>query len=240
MNELRDTLRDTYETHYLRRNQAEAADAYVQTWADLDATYGMLLRPLAAGSPVLDLGCGAGHLLKWLRSHKNIVPVGVDSSPGQAELSRQAAPGVEVTCADGLDYLKANPGRLAGIFCFDVLEHIPSEDGLLDWVRSAKLALRPGGFFCCKVPNGANILGGYSRYLDLTHVRLFTVSSLLQLLSDAAHLEECRVIPFQSTSWKGRLRLAGERQFHKMVYRITGRHVNEVYTSNVMMVGYQR
>jgi 2-polyprenyl-3-methyl-5-hydroxy-6-metoxy-1,4-benzoquinol methylase len=241
MSELRTALRDTYEIHYLRRNEPTDQEGMAQTFADLDAIYGSLLEPLPQGSEILDLGCGGGHLLRWLSTHSNVVPIGVDSSPGQVELSRSAAKGGQVCLADGLDFLTQNPGRFAGIFCFDVLEHIPDEDLLLQWAVKAKAALKPGGFFVCKVPNAANVLGSYSRYLDLTHVRLFTVSSLLQLLNDAARFDDCRVVPVLSTSWKGRLRLAGERQFHKTIYRITGRHVrNEVYTMNVIMVGLNR
>ena len=231
MSQLRAALRDTYEIHYQRRNQPTGHEDAAQTRADLDATYGSLLKNLPAGSEVLDLGCGGGHLLKWMFNYDNVIPIGADSSPGQVEAARNSIKRGEVHLADGLDFLTRNQGRFAGIYCFDVLEHIPGEDLLYEWVLKIKGALKPGGFFCCKVPNRANMLCGYSRYLDLTHVRLFTVSSLLQLLNDAAKFEDCRVMPLRSTCLRGRLRLAGERLTHKVLYRITGRHLSDdVYT----------
>ena len=84
--------------------------------------------------------------------------------------------------SDGLEYLRSNRDSFDGIFCTDVLEHIPGTANCIEWVQAAHNALRPGGFFVCRCPNAANLTAGFSRYIDLTHERSFTDVSMLQLL----------------------------------------------------------
>ena len=123
-------------------------------------------------------------------SSAGVTPVGVDASPTQLEIARRAFPDLEITCSDGLEYLRANPESFDGIFCTDVLEHVPGTVNCIEWVQAARAALRPGGFFVCRCPNGANLTAGFSRYIDLTHERSFTEISILQLL-EAGGLRDC-------------------------------------------------
>ena len=106
----------------------------------------------------------------WLGTNPGVVPVGVDLSEDQVAIARTHLPGIEVACADGLTFLRENPERFSGIFCFDLLEHIPQQDDYLVWFEAALEALKPGGFFCCRTPNAANLTGDYSRYMDLTQL----------------------------------------------------------------------
>jgi SAM-dependent methyltransferase len=204
----------------------------------LRRTFGPLTAPLPTGSRVLDLGCGTGCLLNWLARQGNIVPVGVDSSRKQVAAARTAMPEVEIHCEDGLAYLHNHPATFAGIFCFDVLEHIVGDDLLLEWVERARDGLLPGGFFCCRVPNAANLFGGYSRYVDITHERGFTSASAFQLFR-AAGLSGCRVVPLRGGTWLGSLCLGLETLLHRALFRLTSRSGEEVFTNNVCVVGYK-
>lgn len=239
MDNLRDRLISQYTDHYRRINTSIAADSgSARRTATNDLVFGDLLAEVPGDSTVLDLGCGTGIFLSWLSSHPHVRAVGVDQSETQARIAAESLPSCQIHCADGLAFLRENPGAFAAIFCFDVLEHIPGDDLLLEWVETARSALTPGGFFVCRVPNGANLTSGYSRYIDMTHERLFTRVSLLQLL-DAGGLERARNIPLKLAHPSGRLRQGVEYALHRAVYLVCGRGRERTFTTNVCAVGYR-
>ncbi len=239
MSLLRDRLIEDYAEHFARVNEnIDPRKVHPDRFQHMDANYGELVRPLAAGDRVLDLGCGSGILLYWLSRQGELAPVGVDSSSSQIAVAREALPDAEVHCEDGLEFLESRPDSFAGIFCTDVLEHLPSKDLTLRWVETARQALQPGGFFYCRMPNAASLLGSYSRYRDLTHECSFTSTSILQLL-EAGGLTDCRVLPIRGTDFSGRCRLKVEFWLHKILFRICGVALETVFTSNVCAVGYR-
>jgi 2-polyprenyl-3-methyl-5-hydroxy-6-metoxy-1,4-benzoquinol methylase len=238
MSHYREVLIQQYIRHYSRINRSiNPADLYLHNLASMQLMYGNLIASLPSGGKVLDLGCGTGILLSWLARQPGIVSVGVDSSGTQIESAKRNLPNIEITCADGLVYLRKHPEEFDGIFCTDMLEHIPDLDLCFDWLEAAREALRPGGFFFCRVPNAANLTGTYSRYMDLTHERCFTSASLLQLL-EAGGFEKCRIIPIQAAHLSGRIRLVMEAFLHRAVFRICGRGLERVFTYNVCAVGF--
>ncbi len=240
MSRLHDTLIEQYAEHYQRVNAYVISEMPpVKYFKGMQLMYGDLISQVPHNGKVLDLGCGTGFLLSWLAAQKNIVPVGIDSSGSQVEIARSRLPTLEIICDDGLHYLHQNPDTFAGIFCTDVLEHIPGEDLCLTWVEAAWAALRPGGFFFCRVPNAANLTGTYSRYIDLTHQRSFTSPSLLQLLQ-AGGLQNCRIVPIREGHYSGKIRLMAESVLHRVIFRICGRDLERVFTSNVCAVGFRK
>lgn len=240
MPQLRERLIEDYAEHYARVNahiDPRRIDPGLLKY--FDANMAPLLQGVPAGSPVLDLGCGTGLMLSWLAARTSLTPHGVDSSTSQTEVARRALPQVEIECTDGLQYLRDRPGYFAAIFCTDVLEHIPGKDLLLQWVETARDALRPGGFFYCRMPNAASLVGGYARYRDLTHEHAFTSTAILQLL-EAAGLQDCRVAPIRGFDFSSRARLRIEWWMHKVLFRICGEALEDVFTSNVCALGYRR
>jgi cyclopropane fatty-acyl-phospholipid synthase-like methyltransferase len=110
MSQLREQLVDTYAQHYSRTNAS--LDARRMAAKDLrmhDRTFGAVLEEAPRPARILDLGCGVGFLLNWLCRQAGVVAVGVDASPGQVEIARRSFPELEITCQDGLDFLRTNP-----------------------------------------------------------------------------------------------------------------------------------
>ncbi len=234
----RDELIRDYARHYERVN--EFIDPSLLSARDLETmtvNHGALVASLPPGSKVLDLGCGTGILLRWLKDHDDVTPVGVDLSPTMVGFARSKLPGIEIACADALTFLGGHEASFEGIFCTDLLEHIPGIDGCLEVAAAARRALKPGGFFYCRSPNAASLTGSYGRYMDLTHERAFTSTSMLQLL-DAAGFEDTRIAPIRAAHAGGRARLAVEAALHRVVFRICGRGLERVFTSNVCAVGF--
>jgi 2-polyprenyl-3-methyl-5-hydroxy-6-metoxy-1,4-benzoquinol methylase len=239
MSQLRDQLVTDYAEHFSRLNTS--LDAQQMSPHELrmhDLTFGPVLRECPRPARILDLGCGVGFLLNWLSRHPGVTPVGVDASPTQLEIARKMFPDLEITASDGLDYLRSHADSFDGIFCTDVLEHIPGTDNCIEWVQTARAALRPGGFFACRGPNAANLTGGFCRYIDLTHERSFTDVSILQLL-DAGGLRRNRILPIKAGHVAGRIRQQVEYMLHRVIYRICGVSVAKEFTYNVCAVGYR-
>lgn len=240
-NRLQHILTERYAQQYAQVNAtivpSEIRKAALQT---MQLMYGEFVASLPSGSKVLDVGCGSGILLQWLSKQSGIVPIGIDCSPTQIQAAKRGLPPeIELTCVDGLAYLQNYVEAFDGIFCMDVLEHLPDEDTCLAWIESALQALRSNGFFICRAPNAANLTASYSRYMDLTHQRMFTRTSLLQLL-EAGGLRDCRVIPVQAGHLTGRVRLKGEHILHKLIFLVCGRGLESVFTSNVCMIGVKK
>jgi len=213
-----------YEKHWARvmpPGQDDPRRIWHRTLRSLDRTHGDLVRSLPAGARVLELGCGSGTLLRWLSEyHPHVKPVGVDVSAGQIATVRSALPLAEVYQNDGLEFLRQHPSEFAGVFCFHLLEHLPDAE-LVAWVRSIYSALSPGGFFCCRTPNAANVVGLYHRYDDLTHTRVFANDSLLQLM-DIAGFAEARIVPIRAGWPVAWVRSTLEYVLHRMLFLISG------------------
>ncbi len=239
MSRLRDILTERYLEHYSSLNiTVNPVEASRYSAHLMQVMYDEFITGLPPRSQVLDLGCGTGLLLYWLSKKNGIIPIGVDNSPAQVEVARDNLPEIAIHCDDGLAFLRRYANVFAGIFCIDVLEHIPGDDLCLEWVEAAYDALLPGGFLLCRAPNAANLTGAYSRYIDLTHTRIFTSRSIVQLL-DAGGFRDARVIPQRTASWRGRFRLGLEKLLHRVVFRITDRGTEQVFTKNLYAVGFK-
>ena len=123
----------------------------------------------AGAAPVLDVGCGRGEFLE-LCAKAGIAARGVDLDAGMVAHCRAA--GLAAEEADALATLEALPdGALGGVFCAQVIEHLPPE-ALIALVRLAHRKLRPGGVLLCETPNPAclTVFSG-AFYVDLSHVK---------------------------------------------------------------------
>lgn len=97
---------------------------------------------MQATGPVYDLGCGPGHVTRYL--HQRGVPIfGVDLSPVMVEVARRLNPGVDFQPGD-MQALTAPDGAWAGIVAFYSLIHIPPGD-LTTVLAGLRRVLRPGG-----------------------------------------------------------------------------------------------
>ena len=239
MSRLHDLAIQRYAEHYKRAyTTTDPRSLSRHKLGKMERTYAGLLRELPEGSRILDLGCGTGFMLFWLRQHPGIVPVGVDSCDGQIEIARKALPDIEVHCEGGLEFLRKNPEAFAGIFCTDVLEHLPEMDLCLEWAEAAWSALRPGGFFLCRTPNAANLTAAFGLYGNVTHYRAFTDLSLSETL-EAAGFEDCRAVPDRPSRLLGHVQQGLERLVHRAVFLLCNRTYKGVFTTNVSVVGFK-
>ena len=150
------------------------------------------LLPHDAGS-VLEIGCGSGGTLGWLRETGCASStVGIEIVEWAAEQARSHADVVH--CLDlERNELPADLGSFDTILCLDVLEHMVDPWHVLDKLVSGHL--RPGGTLVVSLPNVRHysvvfplLFAGRWTYeesglLDRTHLRFFTKNTAVELMA---------------------------------------------------------
>lgn len=104
------------------------------------------LLDAAPGARVVDLGCGNGALTRQL-ADRGYQVLGVDASPEQLALARQAYPDLTFREGNALDFALAQPAD--AIFSNAVLHWIDADkqQAMLDHIASQ---IRPNGLFVCE------------------------------------------------------------------------------------------
>ena len=96
----------------------------------------------AGGGIVCDLGCGPGHVARYLHERGADV-IGVDLSPGMIERARQLVPGVPFAVGD-MRALDAADGAWQAIVAMYSIVHLPAPT-LPEVFREWRRVLAPGG-----------------------------------------------------------------------------------------------
>jgi len=134
--------------------------------------------PESRETPVLDIECGSGQFLYFLRELGYKHTTGLDLDVAQVDVARSL--GLNAFCTDVKDFLE-NDGRQYGLVTMlDILEHFTREElfPLLDAVGER---LAPGGRLIVSVPNAESPDANRAIYADITHEIAFTPTSLGEL-----------------------------------------------------------
>jgi 2-polyprenyl-3-methyl-5-hydroxy-6-metoxy-1,4-benzoquinol methylase len=174
----------------------------------VDNAHTRVLRLVGEGKQVLELGCAAGHMSRFLVTERGCTVTAVERDEEAAAEARKVVSRLILGDLDTLELSEALPGaRFDAILCADVLEHLKDPVRVL---RGLRPLVAPGGFLVASVPNIAHVsvlaelLEGRFRYrplglLDETHLRFFTRDSLLASFEqggfDVTHLERLPLEP---------------------------------------------
>jgi 2-polyprenyl-3-methyl-5-hydroxy-6-metoxy-1,4-benzoquinol methylase len=213
----RDRLFQTYfDTHYSQLGEKSAQDR-LRSQEDIAAQLAAFL-PKDYKASILDIGCGPGDVLLFLKEKGYQEICGIDVSPQQVEQARRAGL-LCVEAADGVDYLGRHTAQFDLILAFDFLEHLGKEDVLV-FLDAAHKALKPGGRLVLRTVNGAGLLAGRIIYGDFSHEVAFTQTSLGQVLR-VAGFSNLGFAPAYAASlkrgWRGWLRYALWKVFEQMI-----------------------
>ncbi len=145
-----------------------------------------IIKKFNSSANILELGCGPGYLLQYLKSKGFNNCFGIDLSSEQIEIANSK--GNSVIQGDAIEFLKAHQKTYDLIFAFDFIEHF-TKDELIELSNLIYDSLNQGGIFIIRTPNGQGIFAGTVIYGDLTHQTIFTPNSLIQLLSQSGFKE---------------------------------------------------
>ena len=144
-----------------------------------ESVYGKVL-PENKNAAILDIGCGCGQFLYFLKKKGYEDFYGIDISPQQVEFCKRNVSN-NVQRADGSEFLKNREENYDVITLYDVLEHFSKKEAV-PFLRLVHGSLRDGGTAILRVPNMSNPFSLDSRYRDATHETGFTEKSLYQTL----------------------------------------------------------
>jgi SAM-dependent methyltransferase len=103
------------------------------------------LPGVPAGSRLLDIGCGTGHLARLLTARGYRI-TGIDASPAMIRYARENAPAAEFHVCDAARFHL--PEEFDGaVATFDSVNHILTADDLSAMFRNTAAALKPGAPF---------------------------------------------------------------------------------------------
>lgn len=159
----------------------------------------LYVERFAGMQQVLDLGCGRGEFLEAAQA-AGIGARGIDANPDVIAICR--AKGLQAEAADLFGYLDAAaPGSLDGVYCSQVVEHLPPA-ALPDLVAKVARVLRRGGLAAFETPNPECLaIFATHFYLDPTHTRPVPPGLLSYYLTDAGfgNVEVVRLHPAVET-----------------------------------------
>ncbi len=189
----------TLDTAALRDSYDQVASDYAATFFDeLDRKPDdrALLDAFAAACPrpahILDVGCGPGHVGRYLTNH-GLQVTGVDLSPAMVALAQELNPTMEFVTADMLA-LPFDTGSVDGIVAFYSVIHIPRPHvpQVLDGFRRV---LAPGGHLFLAVHGGTGTVHedeflGHPVPFEAT---LFSLAEITSLVNQAGlHVDDAR------------------------------------------------
>jgi SAM-dependent methyltransferase len=155
----RATIHDmSWEREDLARNYDQVAAAYTARFAgELDhkpfdrQKLDELADALRGRGPVCDLGCGPGHVARYL-AERGVDVFGIDLSPGMVAEARRLAPGLRFEVGDMLAMNLAD-GSLAGVVAMHSMIHLPRAEVPRAAAEICRV-LRPGGLVWISVHGG--------------------------------------------------------------------------------------
>ena len=158
--------------------------------------------PTDRSSKCLDVPCGFGNFLYFLRQQGFSQSIGYDLDPNQIRLARMLnLPAIE---GDAFSILVGKRNEYACITSLDFLEHL-SKNRALEFVAACKAALIPGGVLIVRTPSADGPFGAHDLSNDLTH-QWAPTANVLQHIFEMHGFSNVRILderpqPYKLLNW---------------------------------------
>ena len=226
-----------FSSHYSRFNKCteEEYNAAAEGYA---LNYKSLL-PESKNANILDIGCGTGHFLYYLKMECYNNHYGIDISKQQVDICKEFVT-QRVEAVSASEFLSNKKEIYDLIVMNDCLEHIPKIE-LIALLELLYTALKHEGTVIVKVPNMANPFGLRARYIDITHEIGFTEESLQQILGVVGFDEiytygHKEVVTSIKNHFKRILR-AVFFKYIRLLYSVAAYGKPTILTANIIAVG---
>jgi len=181
--------------------------------------------PADKRATILDLGCGMGHFLYFLKKKDYTDFEGIEIGREQVDFIKQNIAEQVTLVEDTSRFLKERLAKYDLIVMFNVIEHLPKAQ-VLETLKSVCGALKTGGKLIITTGNMACLTSLFLRYIDFTHEVGFVETSLRQVLRLAGFNkiefvpDEVRLRAFTPRAILGYLVRHLHRLFLKAIYLV--------------------
>jgi SAM-dependent methyltransferase len=235
MSDFRTVLYDHYVSKFKGRDSQFGEDSRASYFAWCRYKLLPLLEGFKREGIILELGCGPGYMLELLRTDGFTRVKGIDISKEQAELATSR--GCDAEVADVFKYLNGKDEIFDAIIALDFIEHF-HRDELMILTALIFRSLKKGGRLVLQTPNGEGLFPRQVIYGDLTHLTIFTPSSLRQILEQVGfqgfYFSETGPAPKNTA---GRLRLVSwsvVKSIANIIRRIETGKSQAIWTENMI------
>jgi len=212
---------------------------YEKTAKEYDAMYKSFM-PDNKDASILDIGCGKGFFLYYLKEYGFTNYYGIDADPSSITHTKKY---VTQYCEHKMveDFLLGKQNSYELIVMNEVLEHIEKEK-IIPLLKTIKTALNSEGKLICYVPNMENPFTTYTRYHDFTHTIGFTQNSLRMVLKYAG-LENIKIL--EPVGLKKGIKQAMKKTVQKTVLKTLNVFFDYppngfIHTSRIIGVAYKK
>ena len=201
------------------------------------------LLPNKMNALILDLGCGMGHFLYFLKKSGYENYIGVDLSEECINycLNKNLASKNNLYSSDVTDFLEKSKKQYSTIVMNDLIEHLKKEE-IVPTLKLIRKKLNNKGSLIIKVVNSANpITGSSSRYLDFTHTTGFTEESLEQVLA-VAGFKNIKIYPQIIWVFNPIINIFGKtlqlifNNLFRFIFILYGRKSTSIFTKDIIAV----
>lgn len=179
MKDFRDELYQKYVSTFKTFISNENTDVIKSEYELFRRRYLPLIQNFSKDASIIDIGCGSGHMLNFLRSEGFNDLYGIDISEQQVHNARSKE--LRVDEINIFDFIKINQKKFDIIFSMDIVEHF-YKDELFHFFSEINNILNENGVLIIHTPNGDGLFPNHIIYGDLTHLTIFNPNSLLQIL----------------------------------------------------------
>lgn len=130
----------------------------------------------------LDVACGYGNFLAFLRSAGLREFKGLDVSRNTINVAIKEFGDANVICSDVFEYLPKQAETYDLISALDFIEHLTKSE-LFEFLSLAGRAQRKGGLLLLRTPNANGLFGMAARYNDITHEVCFSPGSISDVVA---------------------------------------------------------
>lgn len=141
--------------------------------------YMPFLNKYPKSAAIIDIGCGTGIIMDFLRQEGFENLFGIDISEDQVNYAKEQ--GLNAVAIEVFDFFRTNKRKFDIVFAMDLVEHFYKHE-LIELFNGFNSVLSDNGILIIHTPNGDGIFHQHIIYGDLTHLTIFNSNSLGQIL----------------------------------------------------------
>jgi 2-polyprenyl-3-methyl-5-hydroxy-6-metoxy-1,4-benzoquinol methylase len=194
--------------------------------------------PPDKGINILDIGCGNGLFLEFLRNQEYKEIFGIDLSPENIEICKKK--GLNISKEDAFSFLNKTKKSFDLIVMNDIIEHIPKKE-VIQLLKLVRSKLNKDGIVLIKTLNMSNPISLDTLYCDFTHEWGYTEKSIKQVCAFAGfeNIEIKNLIIYPNIKfldWIFPILYKLIKLKYKIVFTFYGKKGNNTFSKNLLCI----